>query len=420
MSGKQVWLVLLLLLLVLVTACQETTTQLTETPLPPPPTAVADSYPVATPAEVADDNDTSSGAATATVDFDTFLPSVGTAQDVTATPTPSPDSAEPQPTPTPSVSPTVDFAAARAELLAQGQELAFNKIGFHVGVGGNAVGIGDWMRRLDEAGVPFTLKSVDNSGPLVEAQEIMRNSDVPHVLIFRTTGNDVPNYNLPPAQAAAEHWAWHSDRFPAELDRNLIWLETMNELDKNRSEWLAEFALETARLARAEGFRWAAFGWAAGEPEPEHWEGPKMLEFLRLAGNNPDTIGIAMHEGSFSVENIADRYPYTIGRFLNLYETADRNGIPRPTVFITEWGWEAFAVPDPGKAIEHIKWAASLYAPFPEVKGAAIWYLGGGFDPIHEQAQRLIAPVTEYSLRNYFAVPLLPESADVDPGLYAP
>ncbi|MCO5186835.1 MAG: hypothetical protein M9941_02275 [Anaerolineae bacterium] len=418
MSARVLWLVLLLA--VLVTACQETTTQGTDTPLPLPPTVIADSYPVATASELPDTTVTPSSADAATEEFDTFLPSVGTAQDATPTPTPNADSAEPQPTPTPSVSPTVDFAAARAELLAQGQELAFNKIGFHVGVGGNAVGIGDWMRRLDEAGVPFTLKSVDNSGPLVEAQEIMRNSDVPHVLIFRTTGNDVPDYNLSPIRAAAEHWAWHRDRFPPELDRNLVWLETMNELDKNRSEWLAEFALETARLARAEGFRWAAFGWAAGEPEPEDWEGPKMLEFLRLAGDNPDTIGIALHEGSFSVDHIAERYPYTIGRFLSLYETADRYGIPRPTVFITEWGWEAFAVPDPGKAIEHIKWAASLYAPFPEVKGAAIWYLGGGFDPIHEQAQRLIAPVTEYSLRNYFAVPQPPESAEADPDLYAP
>jgi hypothetical protein len=276
------------------------------------------------------------------------------------------------------------------------------------------------MERLDEARVPFFLKSVDNAGPLQDAQNLMRLSGVPHTLVYRSTGKDVPNYALLPAQAAAEHWAWHREQFPAELDRSLMWLETMNELDKNRSEWLAEFALETARLANAEGFRWAAFSWAAGEPEPEHWQGPKMLAFLRYAGDNPDTVAIAMHEGSFTVDNIAGRYPFTIGRFLNLFDIADQNGIPRPTVLVTEWAWEAFAVPDPGKAILDIAWAASMYAPFPEVKGAAIWYLGGGFDPIHDQAQRLIEPVTEYSLRNYFPIPLEPEKADTNPDLYAP
>ncbi|MCP5097418.1 MAG: hypothetical protein GY943_17880, partial [Chloroflexi bacterium] len=32
-----------------------------------------------------------------------------------------------------------------------------NKIGFHTGPGGNPTGIGDWMRRIDAAGIPFFL-----------------------------------------------------------------------------------------------------------------------------------------------------------------------------------------------------------------------------------------------------------------------
>ena len=52
-----------------------------------------------------------------------------------------------------------------------------------------------------------------------------------------------------------------------------------------------------------------------------------------------------------------------------------------------------------------LPWAAELYADFPEVKGAAIWYLGPGFGGIANQAQRLIDPLTEYSLQNYFVIP---------------
>lgn len=406
-----IWL--LLLIAAVMIACQTD-------PQTATPTRVAGDAPTATTAPV---TEAITAAATDSAEFESFLPLVDAEDDLPPTVTPAPDSAElpaPTPVPTPSVEPTIDFFAARSALLAEGQDLAFNKIGFHIGVGGNYNGLGTWMERLDEARVPFVLKSVDNAGPLEDAQELMAFSGVPHVLIFRSTGNDVPDYSLPPEQAAAEHWAWHRDRFPPELDRSQIWLETINELDKNRSEWVAAFALETARLATAEGFRWAAFGWAAGEPELDAWEQPTMLEFLRLAGENPDSIAIAMHEGSFTVDNIAGRYPFTIGRFLSLFDVADRNGIPRPTVLITEWGWEAFAVPDPGKALLDIDWAARLYAPFPQVKGAAIWYLGGGFEPIQDQAQRLIEPVTEYSLRTYFPMPIDPEQAPTDPDLYAP
>jgi hypothetical protein len=53
-----------------------------------------------------------------------------------------------------------------------------------------------------------------------------------------------------------------------------------------------------------------------------------------------------------------------------------------------------------------LPWAAELYAPYPQVKGAAIWYLGAGFGGIANEAQQLIAPMTEYALQNYFVKPL--------------
>jgi hypothetical protein len=272
------------------------------------------------------------------------------------------------------------------------------KIGFHVGPGGNRSGIGDWERSLDNAGIPFFLKSVDDAGAIWEAQQIAKASGVPHILVYRNTQLDTPDYNLDPVTAARQHWAFHKSKWPPELDKTMVWYETMNEVDKNRSEWMAEFAIETARLTAIDGFKWAAFGWSTGEPEPYHWEGPKMLEFLRLVGNNPNRLAIAVHEYSLDVNNIAWQYPWLLGRFTKLFEVTDRNGIPRPTVLITEWGWEAGRVPDPNRAISDITWANNLYAPYPSVKGAALWYLGPGFDNIAELAQLLIAPVTQWSL----------------------
>ena len=255
----------------------------------------------------------------------------------TITPTPTT-----QPTETPTPIPTIDFAAVKAELQANGQDIGYAKIGFHVGIGGNTEGLEEWMRDLDAAGVPFFLKSVDNAEPIFFAQELMKESGVPHTLVFRKVsgGNhiSVPNYDITPEIAAQQHWQLHRDDFPPELDPNYVWLETINEVDKNRSEWLAKFALETARLTMQDGFKWAAFGWSSGEPEPEHWQSPAMLEFLRLAGENPDKLAIALHEYSYLVEDITDIYPYKVGRFQELFRIADANGIPRPTVLLTEWG----------------------------------------------------------------------------------
>ncbi|MCA9930495.1 MAG: hypothetical protein KC419_18555 [Anaerolineales bacterium] len=324
---------------------------------------------------------------------------------ITPTPLPIPTSA---PTPTITPIPTVDFTAVQADLRAQGQELSYVKIGFHVGVGGNSRGLEDWMRQLDAAGVPFFLKSVDNAQPILLAQELMRAGGVPHVLVYRKTAGDdydwdVPNYDAPPEVAAEIHWQMHRDAFPPELDPSLVWIETINEVDKNQSEWLAEFALATANMAIRDGFNWAAFGWASGEPEPEQWQGPAMTEFLRFAGNHPDRVAIALHEYSYLQDDIGDAYPYKVGRFQELLRIVDNQQIPRPTILITEWGWTYERVPEPEQALADVAWAARLYGRYPSVKGAAIWYLGSGFDQIANRAQKLIEPVTQYTLQHYFA-----------------
>ncbi len=387
----------------------------------PPPSPTPRTYPVASPTPRPPASTTPRPSPYPA--HEAFLPLIFGPPVPTPTPTPS---VTPQPTathtPVPTPTPTIDFNAVRAQLRAGGNDLGFAKIGFHTGSGGNAVGLGEWMRRLDAAGVPFFLKSADDFGPIREAQEIVRQSSVPHVLVFRLSGDafDTPEYDLTPREAARRHWALHKAALPPELDPALVWIETINEVDKGRARWLAQFASETARLALADGYRWAAFGWASGEPEEADWETPEMLAFLRLVGQNPDRLAISLHEYSYLRDNIGDAYPFKVGRFQLLFAACDRYGIPRPTVLVTEWGWEYDNLPDPGRAMLDIAWAAQLYAPYPELKGAAIWYLGGGYSDIANRAQALIAPVRDYALGNYFAIPLPPARQPINPGLFGP
>ncbi len=438
---------LLAVLVVLVTAVTACNSSPTATPLPtktavallPAATKTATQPPTATdtiepPATISPDSTTAYPADIATTapenESNQSYPYPAQASNTpttqpTATPTASPiNTATATHTPTPI--PTIDFAAVKANLQANGQDVGYAKIGFHVSVGGNTEGLEQWMRDLDAAGVPFFRKSADNAEPLLFAQELMKESGVPHTLVYRKasggTTYNLPNYDLPPEIAAQEHWQIHRDAFPPELDPNYVWIETVNEVDKNRSEWLAQFSLETAKLTMQDGFKWAAFGWSSGEPEPEHWQQPAMLAFLRLAGENPDKLAIALHEYSYLVEDIADIYPYKVGRFQELYRITDANGIPRPTVLITEWGWTYEHVPEPEPAIQDVAWAAALYAPYPQVKGAAIWYLGYGdtFGNIADETQRLIDPVRIYSLTNYFVIPLAPEQQPINPEQHSP
>jgi hypothetical protein len=328
------------------------------------------------------------------------------------TPTPKPTKAPPTPTPTP---PPVDFAAVRQQLQAEGKELATARFGFHAGPGGSARGLGVYLSALADVGVPAVMKSVDDYGICLQA--LQESPD--HVTIFRMTGGELelPNYDLPPERAADEHWARIKAALPPEFDKR-TWLEVMNEPDKNRADWLGRFAYRTAELALAEGYRFAAFGWSSGEPEPEHWQTPGMLAFLRLASQHPDQIAVALHEYSYDVDNIANQYPSLVGRFQTLFQICDAQGIPRPTVLITEWGWEHTRVPPVRRAMKDIAWAAELYAAYPEVRGAAIWYLGGQYGGIAKEAQRLIVPLRYYVWGNYFVIE--PGQKPTNPAQFAP
>jgi hypothetical protein len=332
----------------------------------------------------------------------------------TATPQPS---ASPQPSP-PTLTPTptpVDFDAVRQQLRAQGKELATVKIGFHVGQGGNARGLGEYLEALASVGVPAVIKSVDNYG--VCAQALRESPD--NVTVFRMAGGDLelPRYDLPAETAAEGHWVRILQALPPEFDQR-TWLEVMNEPDKARADWLGDFAYRLAELALRDGYRFAAFGWSSGEPEPEDWQTPGMLAFLTLASQNPERLAVAVHEYSYSVDDIANGYPDLVGRFQALFRICDENGIARPTVLVTEWGWEAEQVPPVEQAMGDIAWASELYAAYPQVRGAALWYLGGGYGDIANKAQRLILPLRYYAWSEYFVIE--PGQKPTDPNQFRP
>ena len=300
---------------------------------------------------------------------------------------------------------------------------AFNKIGFHTSVGGNPTGIGDHLRRLDAADIPFFIKASDSMTGLFDAQQIMGQSSTPHTAVFRRSvrypgcqpiGNpDVPDYLLEPEAAAARHWQWHKAGLPPELDGDLVWIETINEVRKEVEwgDWLGHFAFHTAQMMMADGFKFAAFGFSSGTPEPESWETDGMLRYLELCQAHPDRAAIALHEYSFKVNDIWFLRGDHIGRFQKLYAACDKHKIKRPYVFITEWGWTHERVPEVNQALRDIEEVAAFYARYPELLGAAIWYLGSGFGGIARRAQKLIEPVTDFTINTTFDAP---DPADVE------
>ena len=280
--------------------------------------------------------------------------------------------------------------------------------GFHCGPGGNLNGIGSHWRTLDAARIPAFLKSADYYGPCFELANIAAASGVKHTIIYRlsTRGQnngiqyDVPDYSLSPIAAAGKHWTNTRAKLPPEFDKSRVWVEPINECDQERADWLGQFAVELAKLANGQGYKVTLFGWSSGEPEPTDWSTPGMLAYLRYCAANPGKAAVSLHEYSFDVDDILDGYPYKIGRFTQLLTTCQQNGIAPPEIHLTEWGWTYRNVPTPDEAMADLQIAFGVYAPYPTVKGAAIWNLGGGdeWGDIHNQTQRLIAPTTQFNL----------------------
>lgn len=302
--------------------------------------------------------------------------------------------------------------------------------GFHLGPGGNATGIkSDYLQLLHDNGLRFFIKSVDAYGPCYEAVGIAKTGTINHNIVFRLTtagqndgyDYDVPPYHESPEVAAQIHWQHTKNKIEGsipEFDKSYTWLEVINEVDKNRAEWLGLFATAIAILANNDGYKVALFGWSSGEPERENWY--EMEPYLRYCSSHLDQAAISLHEYDFNQLGFDDVYPWHVGRFQILFDVCDNLGISRPKVFITEYGWSYDDVPDWPTSEDYIHDCNDLYLLFDEIQGQAIWYLGGGFGNIANKVQPFIQPVGQLTLNYNYDVPNLPTDGirPIDPALH--
>jgi len=168
----------------------------------------------------------------------------------------------------------------------------FNKIGFHSS-GRRKSGVDKWRQAMSAAEVPFFAVVSDSERELAQAQKLLRDTAVPHTLLFRLTGNklNAPDYSLEPDEAAAAHWQQHKAAFPSVLDSSLTWVETASRLrpSPDRFDWLGKFAFQTGLLAVADGFKWAAFGFATAQPKAAFWQTGSVLRYLELCQEGAST-----------------------------------------------------------------------------------------------------------------------------------
>lgn len=279
-----------------------------------------------------------------------------------------------------------------------------------------------FYQALNAAGIPFFAKRTDSLPK--DAQDIAAASTVPHTVVYRRSlpangstppsgDPNVPDYSKPPELAGTEHWEWHKAHFPPELDPATTWVEVMNEVDKNRAEWLAACCYQIAQEALADGYKVLFFGWSAGEPEPDHWRGYNMVRLLRLLAEHPDRLGIALHEYSYVTDNIWRLDGWLVGRFRFLFSACDELGIARPKVAMTEWGWTYQENPAVNQAMADILSVAEVYAQYPQVLGAAVWALNEGWAGIAANyTSKLIAPLKAATLSTTFPDTAVPPPPD--------
>lgn len=292
-------------------------------------------------------------------------------------------------------------------------------IGFHYGPGGTKAGLEDYLKAVEAHGLGGVVKSVDDYGPCLAAAN-RKSTRADHIGIFRLAAHrdghnfDTPDYSLSPKKAAEKHWRLTLQYLPVEFVKEHTWLEVINEPDKNRAEWLAEFGLECYRLAKGAGYKLAMFGWSTGEPEESHWNGKKMQEFLKACAADRDNLAVALHEYSLSLD-LWSQSPWLVGRYKFLLNSCREAGIGAPRILVTEFGWNATTVPVPSIADEQLVNAARMYGADNIV--AAIWYLGPGFGDIHKQAAHLVPVVIDNIPLYEHSAPPAPPNPDPAPGV---
>jgi hypothetical protein len=300
-------------------------------------------------------------------------------------------------------------------------------IGLQSGPTGRPTGIGEMINDLTHAGIAMFSAASDSTSIIYDLQEARRKTGVPHTGNFIPTGYvddyhiSVPEYRTPhAAKLAVRHWdAVEKKGIPKEIDWNIpcIWMSTWNEIrpyvgwgsTEKLEDWdeplpgyegyadlIGWQAVEIGKEALKRGYRWAAFGFAGGNPEPGFWLAPGVVAYLRLCHEHPDRLGVALHEYSFA-DTLINR-PDHMGRFQQLHHACDQHGLRHPVIQFKEFGWQERWVPEPDKAMPQLLEIAKMYAQHPNIHGAGIWTVQGGWGGLYKRVQKLISPMHKAAL----------------------
>lgn len=249
-------------------------------------------------------------------------------------------------------------------------------IGFHTGTPCFCDGIGDFLADLDTDGHVITAKCNDGTASLVDFQNLVQKGATGVGVHRILRGHDVPPYGGDIYEAAKLYVDKVNEYWPPELDKELFYVECVNEVDKNESNWVGWFLCELSQQLMDAGYRFCGPGWSTGEPEPEHWSTEGMLAFLLMCSLNRDELAVGLHEYSLDANSLAASRPWMVGRVMWLNQVCIDHGFSLPDVIITEFGWTHNDVPAKSigvnQIIEMVKWYI-LNAP--NVLALHIWAL---------------------------------------------
>ena len=288
------------------------------------------------------------------------------------------------------------------------------KIGLHVAANcGGCGGISGYWAALDAAGVPFVVYSANDAGLLARAAVFGRA-----ILVYRDVEASTVNpadYARPTAEMAGYYWQRTMERLPAAVHalRGRVWLELLNEPGREpaQARWVGALMAGMARLALADGWRVCGPGWAPGNPEPEAWLTPEWTDYLRLCASQPGRVAVSVHEYALS-DDIGAGWGWLVGRFRFVHEAADRAGLRRPMIFISEAGWTLNSMPPDDQAKRDIERMARLYAEHANIAGANLWTLqaGAGNGNLPTRLNALMGWLTNWTIATE-----LPDAAEPPP-----
>lgn len=275
------------------------------------------------------------------------------------------------------------------------------KIGFHTAIGGNPTGIGhNYVQPLSSLELEAVIVSADGTTGLSDA--LATTND--HVLVYRVVkdGSEkyaVPDYSLSPSDAAEKYFNLVSPLIPPEIIKERVHIAIGNELDQDNADWIGKWCVETAKRFNEKGYRVVGPNWASGTPRYDGWETEGMISWLRyLSVNQNNALGL--HEYSYESTLVKDYegkdlpgVNYFIGRYWMPLDICEIQGMPKPNIIITEFGWKSTWVPEPAEAMRNLKNLIEMYPDYPP---AAIWYLGSEYNNIADKAQKLIEPTTTF------------------------